>query len=64
MNLSFWKQVRTNWQSVQVNAVKATVNLELFNKVLLQDIVSVKKAVTVPEPQLELDNDDDFWGDL
>lgn len=64
MNLSFWKQVRTNWQSVQLDATAATVDLELFRNVLLQDIASIKEATATIETPLELSNDDDFWGDF
>ncbi|WP_140456868.1 MULTISPECIES: hypothetical protein [Priestia] len=64
MNLSFWKEVRTNWQSVQLDATEATVDLELFRNVLLQDIASIKEAAATIETPLELSNDDDFWGDF
>jgi AMMECR1 domain-containing protein len=62
MNLSFWKQVQTNWQSVQLDAIEAAVDLKLFRNVLLQDIANVKEAVAVAETPLELANDDEFWG--
>lgn len=64
MNLSFWQQVAVNWQSVQLDAVEARVDLELFRKVFLQDIVSFKETVATKDTPLELSNDDDFWGDL
>ena len=64
MNLSFWKQVRTNWQSVQMDVTEAIVNLELFRDILLKDIASLKETVAIKEIPLELSNDDDFWGDF
>lgn len=64
MNLSFWKQVSTSWQSVQTEAVEAVINIELLRKVIRKDIASSKGAYSMIEPPLELSNDDDFWGGL
>lgn len=64
MNLSFWKQVSTRWQSVQTEAVEATVNIELLLNVIRKDIVSIKGTNSMIELSLELTNDDDFWGGL
>jgi ATP adenylyltransferase/5',5'''-P-1,P-4-tetraphosphate phosphorylase II len=64
MNLSFWKQVSTSWQSVQTEAVEDAVNIELLRNVMRKDIASSKGADSMIEPSLELTNDDDFWGGL
>lgn len=64
MNLSFWNRVAENWHSVQSDAVKAIVDLELFRNVLLHDIADIREAEPVTETPLELSNDDDFWGDF
>lgn len=64
MNLSFWKQVSVNWQSVQKDATEAKINLELFNRLILRDIAIIKEAAASYETPVELTNDDDFWGDL
>ncbi|MEB1809737.1 MAG: hypothetical protein LPK26_21005 [Bacillaceae bacterium] len=63
MNLSFWQKVQSNWQSVQADATEATVNIEMFRTVLLGDIAKVKNGKS-HEEKLEIENDDDFWGDL
>lgn len=64
MNLSFWNQVRTNWESVQLDVFESIVDLELFRNVLSQDITSIKETATITEIPLELSNNDDFWGDF
>ncbi|MED5018468.1 hypothetical protein P9847_14255 [Paenibacillus chibensis] len=64
MNLSFWKHVSTSWQSVQMEAVEAIINIELLRNVIQKDIASSKEVGSMIEPPLELTNDDDFWGGL
>ncbi len=64
MNLSFWKQVSNNWQSVQLDAKEALVDLILFRNILLEDIASLKEAAPTTETQLEISNEDDFWGGI
>ncbi|MGM0775940.1 MAG: hypothetical protein ACQEXE_04970 [Bacillota bacterium] len=64
MNLSFWKQVSVNWQSVQQEATEAKIDLEHFNRLILKDIAVIKEAAASYETPIELTNEDDFWGEL
>lgn len=64
MNISFWKQVSTSWQSIQTEVVESAINIELLRNIIQKDIASSKGADSVIEESLELTNDDDFWGGL
>ncbi|MGC7872106.1 hypothetical protein ACPUYX_11325 [Desulfosporosinus sp. SYSU MS00001] len=64
MTLSFWQQVSTSWQSVQQDAIQSAVDLTHFTNLLLLDLRSVRDDEDETEIELEINNDDDFWGGL
>ncbi|KOO43086.1 hypothetical protein [Priestia koreensis] len=64
MNLSFWEKVQTSWQSVQSNLVESAIDLTAFRDVLQKDIRAMKDESNMEDIQIELSNDDDFWGEL
>ena len=64
MNISFWNQVRTNWQSIQTEASTSMVNLGLLRKSLQHDLGIIKEAQTSEDPEFESEIEEDFWGGL
>lgn len=64
MTPTFWQQVSSSWQSIQLDAEQTAVDLTQFTRLLLLDLESIQEENAETEFRSEIDNDDDFWGGL